>query len=76
MNITVDDSHLNNISQLQAFLKGSQRLVVNLENSPIEEKYKFISKTVFKFRYFKLNRGEKKIVLLYLKKITGYKHIY
>lgn len=70
----MDDSRLNNISQLQAFLKGSQKLVVTLEGSPISEKYEFISETVFKFRYFKLGRKDKRVVLLYLKKITGYKH--
>lgn len=74
MNITMDDSRLTNISELQAFLKGSQKLVVTLEDSPIFEKYKFISATVFKFRYFKLGRKDKRVVLLYLKKITGYKH--
>lgn len=70
----MDDSRLNNITELQAFLKGSQKLVVSLEDSPISEKYKFISATVFKFRYFKLGRKDKRVVLLYLKKITGYKH--
>lgn len=70
----MDDSRLNNINELRAFLKGSLKLVVTLEDSPIAEKYKFISKTVFKFRYFKLGRSDKRVVLLYLKKITGYKH--
>lgn len=70
----MDDSRLNNINELKAFLKGSQKLVVSLKNSPITEKYKFISATVFKFRYFKLGRKDKRVVLLYLKKITGYKH--
>lgn len=70
----MDDSRLTNITELRAFLKGSQRLVVTLEGSPIDEKYKFISATIFKFRYFKLNRGDKRIILLYLRKITGYKH--
>lgn len=70
----MDDSRLTNINELTAFLKGSQKLVVTLEDKPIDEKYKFVSETIFKFEYFKLNRGDKKVVLLYLKKITGYKH--
>ena len=74
MNITMDDSRLNNINELRDFLKGSQKLVVTLEDKPISEKYKFISETIFKFRYFKLGRKDKRVVLLYLKKITGYKH--
>jgi len=74
MNITMDDSRLNNINQIEAFLKGSQKLVVTLKNSPISEKYKFINQTIFKFRYFKLSKRDKRVILLYLRKITGYKH--
>lgn len=70
----MDDSRLNNINELKSFLKGSQKLVVTLECAPITEKYKFISETVSKFEYFKLGKKDKRVVLLYLKKITGYKH--
>lgn len=70
----MDDSRLTNINELTAFLKGSLKLVVTLEDKPISEKYKFITKTVFKFGYFKLCKKDKRVVLMYLKKITGYKH--
>ena len=74
MKITMDDSRLSNITEIETFLKGSQRLVVSLKEAPTDEKYEFITKTVFRFRYTNLNKKGRKTVLLYLRKITGYKH--
>lgn len=73
MNITMDDSRITTVAQLQEFLKASQKVVVSLENEPIEEKYAFIEKTIKQFSYQKLSKREKRIVLVYLRKITGYK---
>jgi len=67
----MDDSRINNISELEGFLKSSKRMVLRMET--IDEKYKFINKTVRKFKYQKLGRKEKHLVLLYIKKFTGYK---
>lgn len=67
----MDDSRINNISELESFLKSSKRIVLKAET--IDEKYKFITKTVKKFKYGKLRRKDKHTVLLYLKKMTGYK---
>lgn len=73
MLITMDDSRLIQVTQLQEFLKASQRVVVSLEESSLEEKYAFIAKTIKQFSYPKLSKKEKRIVLAYLKKVTGYK---
>lgn len=67
----MDDSRLANINQLERFLKSSKKLV--LELSSIKEKYAFIDKTVDRFDYEYLSGSDRKIVLLYLKKFTGYK---
>lgn len=67
----MDDSRLNNLTALAEFLKGSQKLVLNLET--IEEKYLFLDKTIDRFNYLHLKRKEKRILLSYLKKMTGYK---
>lgn len=67
----MNDSRIDSISQLREFVKGSIKFEVKLES--IEAKYKFISKTVKKFKYSKLSRGDKHVVRLYLKKLTGYK---
>lgn len=73
MEITMDDSRLINVTQLQAFLKGSQGVTLSLENAPIEQKYACINTTVKKFTYEKLSRKEKRVVYVYLRRITGYK---
>lgn len=39
MNITMDDSRLLKVTQLQEFLKASQKVVVSISDSPLEEKY-------------------------------------
>jgi len=73
MKINMDDSRINNITQLRAFLKGSQQLDLSLRKAGIEEKYKFIDQTVDRLGYHKLKRKDKRVVLTYLKKLTGYK---
>lgn len=71
MKINMDDSRINSISQLREFVKGSILFEVKIKG--IETKYKLITKTVKRFTYHKLNRKDKHIVRLYLKKLTGYK---
>lgn len=67
----MDDSRLNNVSEIANFLKSSKKLVIKLEG--IKDRYKFIDKTIDKFDYRKLNRKEKRTIINYLTKITGYK---
>lgn len=73
MEITMDDSRINNITQIKEFLKGSQGFDFSLRKAKIEEKYKFIDKVIDRLKYGKLSKKDKKVVLYYLKKITGYK---
>lgn len=67
----MSDSHLTNLNQIAKFLEGTQKLALKLET--IEDKYHFIDQTVDRFAYPKLKRAEKRIILAYLKKLTGYK---
>jgi len=73
MQITMNDSLINNVTQLRAFLKGSQKFNLSLRESSIEDKYSFIDKTIDRFKYRKLLKKDKRVVIRYLKKITGYK---
>ena len=73
MEITMNDSRLINVTQLSEFLKGSYGVSISLENARLDEKYEFIQKTVKRLEYSKLSKKEKRIVYLYLRKITGYK---
>ena len=73
MNITMNDSRLLNVTQLQEFLKGSQGVAFSLTDALQDAKYKFINGTIKRLKYSKLSKKEKRIVYLYLRKITGYK---
>jgi len=71
MKVIMDDLRLDNLKEIDEFLQGSKRLVLRLET--ISEKYNFIDETVDRFEYLKLKKKDKRIVLKYLKKLTGYK---
>lgn len=73
MQITMNDSRITSITQVQDFLKASQKIPFSLEDASIEKKYEFIDKTLRKFLYIKLPKKEKKIIIWYLQKVTGYK---
>src|SRR6266702_4330574 len=73
MQITMDDSRITTVAELKVLLNGAQKIAFSLEEASVEEKYKFIEKTIKKFCYGKLVKKDKRIVYLYLRKITGYK---
>lgn len=72
MKIIMEDTHLETIDQIREFLNGSRKLVLRLET--IEEKYRFIDDTVDRLEYGRLKKKEKRVIVKYLKKLTGYKH--
>lgn len=74
MKVTMDDSRLVDITQLKDFLKGSQGVAVSLESATLKERYSFIEKTLKQFNYHNLRKKDKRVVVNYLRKITGYKH--
>ena len=73
MQITMDDSRITTVTELQVFLTGAQKTTLSLELASLAEKYSFIQKTVRKFSYATLSKKEKRIVYLYVRKVTGYK---
>lgn len=73
MQITMDDSRITTVSQLKEFLQASQKVVVSQEARPIAERYAFIEKTIQQFSYTTRTKKEKRVILLYLRKITGYR---
>lgn len=68
----MDDSRLTNITQLRAFLKGSQKAGFRLDGS-LEEKYAFIDRIIDRLNYCRLPRKHKRLALAFLKKLTGYR---
>jgi transposase InsO family protein len=73
MKINMNDSRLTNITQIRAFLKGSQKVDLSFEEVGIEGKYTFIDQTVDRLKYRHLSKKDKRVVLNYLTKVTGYK---
>ena len=71
MKVIMDDMRFNDVKQLKTFLQGSQK--VSLRVITQSEKYKCIQRTIRRLEYGKLKRSEKRIVIGYLKKLTGYK---
>lgn len=74
MNINMNDSRLTSVFQLKEFLKASQGMEMSIRDASIGEKYSFIDLTVDRLHYHALKKKDKKIVINYLRKITGYKH--
>ena len=69
----MNDSHLITLEQLREFLKGNGNVDLKLADRP--GKYRFISDTVLKFKYFRLGKKDKSLVKQYLIKLTGYSDI-
>ncbi|MBU2025987.1 integrase [Patescibacteria group bacterium] len=67
----MDDSRISDVSELREFLKGLGKVQIELIDD-IFEKYTLIEKTVKKFKYHKLEKHDKKTVLIYLRRLTGY----
>jgi hypothetical protein len=71
MKTSMDDSRLTNVSEIREFLQSTKKLVITADS--LEEKYWFIDRTIDRFRYRELSRLDKHTILLYLRKVTGYK---
>jgi len=73
MKINMNDSRLTDINQIKRFLKGTEKLDLSLRKASIKDKYKFIGQTIDRLKYGQLSKKEKRAVVKYLKKFTGYK---
>ena len=73
MYIIMNDSRIDNVSNLKDFLKGARKFDLSLREVSLEERYAFIDETVDRLDYRNLSRTDKGVVFNYLKKITGYK---
>lgn len=66
----MNDSQINSISEIKAFLKSSKAINFKAENK--EEIYAWIQDTVIKLKYQSLGKSEKGIIRSYIQKITKY----
>lgn len=63
--------NMRTIEELELFLQGNQLIAFSVLGNKTE-RYKFIQKTLIKFRYMTLSRKDKGIVIQYLIKMTEY----
>ena len=63
--------NLTTIEELDNFIQGNQAVAFTILGDK-NERYKFIQKTLIKFRYITLKKPDKGIVNHYLRKVTGY----
>ena len=71
MVIDMNESRLNTVAQLRAFLNGT----LEVEFCPLSsdpQRYQFIGAVLTRFRYSQLRRADKGVVLRYLQRASGY----
>lgn len=69
MVIQMNDEQFLTLAQLQAFVDGTMAVDFSV---PASDRYSFIARTVCRFRYRRLKRVEKAVVLRFLERVSGY----
>jgi transposase InsO family protein len=72
MVINMNESRLSTIAQLQDFLAGSAQIEFTAHDSTDSERYAHISRVLKRFDYPQLKRADQGVVLLYLRRTSGY----
>ena len=62
---------LRSIDQLRDFLEGTQEVAFAVLTGK-DERYRWMQQTLIKFRYRRLSKADKGIVIRYLMKMSGY----
>ncbi len=70
MKINMNHLPIGSICQMEEFLKSNRSIAMEITED--KEKYEFIRNVLFKTKYRKIKRKEKKTVLEYLKFLTKY----
>ncbi len=63
--------NLTTIEALENFIQGNQAIAFTVLGDK-NERYRFIQKTLIKFRYITLSKLDKGVVNRYIRKVTGY----
>ncbi|MCX6717969.1 MAG: integrase [Candidatus Taylorbacteria bacterium] len=71
MTIDMNDDHLVSVAQLREFAKLSNSAKFKSNSSKVET-YKWVEKTLGKFRYFSLKKLDRGIIKKYVMNMTGY----
>ena len=69
MTITMNDSHIYTVAQIQAFLKLDS--AIKFKATSKKEKYEWINDVLNKFKYYGLRKKDKGIIRNYIVTMTG-----
>jgi len=70
MTISMNDSHIISVAQIQEFIKVARD--ISFRGASQKEKYQWIEDVIVRFRYFSLKKKERSILKSYMRKMTGY----
>ena len=66
----MNDTHLETIEEIEAFLAGTQSVELIIEGKA--DRYEWIQRTLIRLNYLQLSKAKKGVVMQYLGKMTGY----
>ena len=66
----MNDEHIKNLAQVRRFLEGTEALELAIEDK--DERYAWMERTLRRFRYRRLNKADRGVVLRYLERVSGY----
>ncbi|MCF6318241.1 MAG: hypothetical protein L3J83_03015 [Proteobacteria bacterium] len=62
---------LKSIEQVSQFVDGTQKVIFQIKGNKTE-KYQWVTKELVRFKYSRLCKKDKGVIILYLRKVTGY----
>ncbi len=66
----MNDTQLKTIEEIKNFLAGTGSITFSFQSR--DDRYAWIEKTLVRFKYLSLNKGDKGVVIQYLMKVTDY----
>ncbi|MCU7879259.1 MAG: hypothetical protein KZQ60_00725 [Candidatus Thiodiazotropha sp. (ex Lucinoma aequizonata)] len=66
----MNDKKIQTLDEVRAFLDETTDIEFSIESK--DERYQWIRKTLVRFNYLRLSRGECGVVLRYLEHVSGY----
>lgn len=70
MKTIMNDSHIKTLEQVRQFLQGAAVMDMAIQSKA--ECYRWIQRTLVRFRYLELCRSDKGLIVHYLQKVSGY----
>lgn len=70
MQLNMDDKQIRTLEQVKQFVESSRRIEFNGLN--LKEKYRWTEEVLKKFKYARLKKAGKGVIIQYIGKVTGY----